>query len=144
MRAAALAGLTALTLLGTSAPVQAQAPRPGVTHDEQITFQEFSRFPDWRTGTHQGTRAVPGRHPALTIARPVGTTEFTDEHTGTTRTWGTPPGPHPSGGSASTPPRWSRRGTPPPRPAPGSRSSCTARTTPGHRPLVRHGPLGLR
>ena len=87
MRAAALAGLTALTLLATSAPVQAQAPRPGVTHDEQITFQEFSRFPDWRSGSHQGTRAVPGRHPALTIGRPAGTTEFTDEHTGTTRTW---------------------------------------------------------
>ncbi|MFI6129595.1 C39 family peptidase [Micromonospora sp. NPDC051141] len=87
LRAVALAGLTALTLLGTTAPAQANGPRPGVTHDEQITFQEFSRYPDWRTGTHQGTRAVPGRQPALTIARPAGTVEFTDEHTGATRTW---------------------------------------------------------
>ncbi|WFE37915.1 C39 family peptidase [Micromonospora sp. WMMD998] len=87
LRTVALAGLTALTLLGTTAPAHAHGHRPGVTHDEQITFQEFSRYPDWRSGSHRGTRALPGRDPALTIGRAAGTTEFTDEHTGTTRTW---------------------------------------------------------
>ncbi|MDO3701670.1 C39 family peptidase [Micromonospora sp. C28SCA-DRY-2] len=91
LRAAALAGVTALALLGTTAPVSAApvaapAGRP-VVHDEQITFHEWSRYPDWRRGTHTGTRAVPGAHPGLTLARPAGTTDYTDPHTGTTRSW---------------------------------------------------------
>ncbi|MCX4387220.1 C39 family peptidase [Micromonospora peucetia] len=93
LRTAALAAATALTLLGTAAPAVAAAPvaapstkRP-VVHDEQITFQDWSRYPDWRRGTHAGTRAVPGLRPGVTLARPLGTTDYTDPHTGITKSW---------------------------------------------------------
>ncbi|MEV0879352.1 C39 family peptidase [Micromonospora echinofusca] len=93
LRTAALAAATALTLLGTAAPAVAAAPvaapstsRP-VVHDEQITFQDWSRYPDWRRGSHAGTRAVPGLRPGVTLARPLGTTDYTDPHTGVTRSW---------------------------------------------------------
>ncbi|TYC06555.1 peptidase C39 family protein [Micromonospora sp. WP24] len=91
---AALAGVTALTLLGTAVPAYAATPaaaahpatRP-VSHDEQVTFHDWSRYPDWRRGSHSGTRAVPGPRPGLTLARPAGTTDYTDPHTGLTRSW---------------------------------------------------------
>ncbi|MFD0784888.1 C39 family peptidase [Micromonospora azadirachtae] len=91
---AALAGVTALTLLGTAVPANAVSPaaivqpssRP-VSHDEQVTFHDWTRYPDWRRGSHSGTRAVPGAHPGLTMARPAGTTDYTDPHTGVTRAW---------------------------------------------------------
>ncbi|MBQ1072555.1 C39 family peptidase [Micromonospora sp. C31] len=93
LRTAALAAATALTLLGTAAPAVAAGPvaapstsRP-VVHDEQITFQDWSRYPEWRRGTHAGTRAVPGLRPGVTLARPLGTTDYTDPHTGVTRSW---------------------------------------------------------
>ncbi|HEY0700412.1 MAG TPA: C39 family peptidase [Micromonospora sp.] len=82
-RSIALAGVAALTLLTTAAP--AYADDEPVAHDEQITYQDWSTFSDWRGGSHQGTLALP--HAGLTLVRPVGTTDFTDPHTGVTRTW---------------------------------------------------------
>ncbi|MFY1688556.1 C39 family peptidase [Plantactinospora sp. WMMB782] len=85
-----LAGLSTLALLGTGLPARAGTaagrPRP-VRHDEQITWQEFSGYADWRRGTHQGTVALPGLRAGITMLRPAGTTEYTDPHTGTTREW---------------------------------------------------------
>jgi hypothetical protein len=87
LRAVALAGAAALALAGVPAPAHADNNLPVVSHDEQITFQEWSKYPDWRGGSHQGTVAVPGHRTGITIGHAAGTTEFTDEHTGTTRTW---------------------------------------------------------
>jgi hypothetical protein len=87
LRAVALAGVAALALLGVTAPAHADNNLPVVAHDEQITFQDFTTYPDWRTGTHHGTYAIPGHRTGITIGQPVGTTEFTDEHTGATRGW---------------------------------------------------------
>ncbi|GAB3360259.1 C39 family peptidase [Micromonospora halotolerans] len=87
LRAVALVGAAALALVGVTAPAHADNNLPAVAHDEQITFQEWSTYPDWRGGTHQGTSAIPGHRTGITIGEPTGTTEFTDEHTGTTRTW---------------------------------------------------------
>ncbi|MDW5329114.1 C39 family peptidase [Plantactinospora sp. KLBMP9567] len=85
-----LAGLSGLALLGTGVPARAGAatgrPRPA-PHDEQITWQGFSRYADWRRGTHQGTVALPGARTGIAMLRPAGTTEYADPHTGTTRTW---------------------------------------------------------
>lgn len=95
-RAFTLAGLSSLALLSTAAPAQAGSARPDTTrpggprpagHDEQITFHEWSRHPDWRRGAHHGTVAVAGHRPGLTISRPAGTVDYPDPHTGTTRTW---------------------------------------------------------
>ncbi|MFI7426162.1 C39 family peptidase [Micromonospora sp. NPDC049836] len=87
LRAVALAGAAALTLLGVTAPAHADNNLPVAAHDEQITFQDWSKYPDWRDGTHQGTYAIPGHRTGITIDEPTGTTPFTDEHTGATRTW---------------------------------------------------------
>ncbi|MEV1288257.1 C39 family peptidase [Micromonospora sp. NPDC049679] len=93
-RAVALAGVTALALLGTAAPAAAAAPTtagPGsttsVTHDEQITYQDWSSYRQWRRGTHEGTIALPGTRTGITLLKPTGTTEYADPHTGATRTW---------------------------------------------------------
>ncbi|MFE9955974.1 C39 family peptidase [Micromonospora sp. NPDC005299] len=87
LRAVALVGAAALALVGVTGPAHADNNLPVVSHDEQITFQEWSKYPDWRGGTHEGTFAIPGNRTGITMGRPAGTTEFTDEHTGTTRTW---------------------------------------------------------
>ncbi|WP_410810338.1 C39 family peptidase [Micromonospora sp. 067-2] len=92
LHAAALAGVTALTLLATAAPAAAARPsaggRPPTTaHDEQITFQDWSGPVDWHRGSRAGTRVVPGLRAGVTLARPAGTVEYADPHTGTTRSW---------------------------------------------------------
>lgn len=85
-RAAALAGVTALSLLpGAPAAADNNLPVPG--HDEQITFHEWSKHPQWQSGTFAGTYSIPGHRTGVTIGEPVGTTEFHDEHSGTTSTW---------------------------------------------------------
>ncbi|SCE77361.1 C39 family peptidase [Micromonospora chokoriensis] len=86
LHAAALAGVTALTVLATVAPATAARP-PVVDHDEQITFQDWSGPADWHRGDRAGTRVVPGARAGLTLARPTGTTEYADPHTGVTGTW---------------------------------------------------------
>ncbi|MDI1462927.1 C39 family peptidase [Catellatospora sp. KI3] len=86
LRAAAVAGLTAFSLAASplaAAPAAAEVP----AHDEQITFQDWSGLADWRSGTGQGTLALPGEHTGITMLLPQGSTEFTDPHTGTTKTW---------------------------------------------------------
>jgi hypothetical protein len=83
--AIALAGAIALTLGVVAVPTPASAHT--VQHDEQITFQEWSSYRDWRSGDHHGTVALPGLRPSITMLRPAGTTDYTDPHTGTTRTW---------------------------------------------------------
>ncbi|WP_422772805.1 C39 family peptidase [Plantactinospora sp. WMMC1484] len=89
-RSFTLAGLSTLAMLGTGVPTRAGAtpgrPRP-IPHDEQITWQDWSGYADWRRGTHQGTVAVPGARTGITMLRPAGSTEYTDPYTGTTRTW---------------------------------------------------------
>ncbi|MFE9651903.1 C39 family peptidase [Micromonospora sp. NPDC006431] len=85
--AVALAGVAALSLLGTAVPAHADNNLPVVAHDEQITFQDWSKYPDWRTGTHQGTYAIPGHRTGITMGEPVGTRPYTDKHTGATSTW---------------------------------------------------------
>lgn len=84
LRAVAVTGAAALTLSIALAPAAAAPPS---AHDEQIGFQEWSRYPDWRRGHHDGTTAVPGRRPGVTIAEPAGTVDYPDPHTGTTATW---------------------------------------------------------
>jgi hypothetical protein len=88
--AVAVFGAVAL-IAGFSAPAGAATSTP--VHDEQITYQGWSTYRDWRTGTHQGTLAlpgipgVPGLQGGVTILRPQGTTDYTDPHTGVTRSW---------------------------------------------------------
>jgi hypothetical protein len=89
-RAFVFAGITTLALLGTAVPAGATVTQTGkrpVSHDEQITYQDWSSYADWRGGNHQGTVAIPGIRTGITMLRPIGTTEYADPHTGTTKSW---------------------------------------------------------
>jgi hypothetical protein len=70
-------------------PVPALATSPP-THDEQITFHAWDSYSDWRGGTHQGTIAIPGFKTGITMqarGKTQGTRDYTDPHTGVTKTW---------------------------------------------------------
>ncbi|SCL17068.1 Peptidase_C39 like family protein [Micromonospora rhizosphaerae] len=84
LRAVALAGVTALALLGTTAPAGAVTADEAVTHDEQITWQGWSGDADWQAGTAAGTVVTPA---GLTLGTPVGTTQYKDPHSKSKRTW---------------------------------------------------------
>ena len=75
----------AIALVVVATPGQASAGT--ITHDEQITFQAWDSYQDWRGGTHQGTFAIPGYRTGITMVRPHGTTDYPDPHTGMTKTW---------------------------------------------------------
>ncbi|MEV6201835.1 peptidase C39 family protein [Streptomyces sp. NPDC051771] len=47
----------------------------------------WSTFTDWRSGTAEGTRPVAGLRPGLVLDAPLGRTDYTDPHTGTTSAW---------------------------------------------------------
>ncbi|WP_327010419.1 C39 family peptidase [Dactylosporangium sp. NBC_01737] len=73
MRRSVAVVVLAVASLLPAAPAVAH-PGP-VRHDEQITFHRWQSYPQWRSGTAEGTRAVPGRTPYLTIGRPAGTAD---------------------------------------------------------------------
>lgn len=47
----------------------------------------WTTYTDWRCGSGAGTRAVAGRRAGLVIGHPLGRTDYTDPHTGTTAAW---------------------------------------------------------
>lgn len=52
-----------------------------------VGYRGWSTWWDWRGGRLRGTRPTSGRRPALVIAEPLGTTVYTDPHTGTSARW---------------------------------------------------------
>ena len=87
LRAAALAGVTALTLLTSAAPALARPPaRPRPRRADHLPGLVRAP-PTGAGGSPAGTRVVPGARAGVTLARPAGTTEYADPHTGATRTW---------------------------------------------------------
>ncbi|MGW7354656.1 peptidase C39 family protein [Streptomyces sp. NPDC054784] len=61
--------------------------RPGRPRkDDLIDHHDWSCLSDWKGGTHEGTRAG-GDRPGITLAKPAGTVDYTDPHTGTEATW---------------------------------------------------------
>jgi hypothetical protein len=91
--AVTLAGATVLALIAPAAPAAVAAPATAADrtgrpiHDEQITYQKWAKYPDWRSGTHQGTVALPGERTGVTMQQPAGTIDFKDPHTHKTQTW---------------------------------------------------------
>ncbi|MGR6316692.1 C39 family peptidase [Micromonospora soli] len=81
VRAVAVAGLTALAVLGTTAP--ADAAGATVPHDEQITWQGWSGT-GWSAGSTAGTTVTTA---GLALGTPVGTILYKDPHSNTRRTW---------------------------------------------------------
>ncbi|MFJ6660395.1 peptidase C39 family protein [Streptomyces sp. NPDC091377] len=81
--AAAVVGGTGLA----SAASAHRAPRPGGAPARPVDNRAWISYDDWRGGTARGTRAVPGARPGLVIAKPAGTVEYADPHTGRTAAW---------------------------------------------------------
>ncbi|WP_255954288.1 peptidase C39 family protein [Streptomyces odontomachi] len=98
---AAAASLAVAATAGTAVPAaaasrtQAQAgghrshthPCKKETANPLVDYHAWTSSSDWRSGTAEGTEAASGTRPGLTLAASVGTTDYTDPHTGTTATW---------------------------------------------------------
>ncbi|MFJ7130166.1 peptidase C39 family protein [Streptomyces sp. NPDC098101] len=85
LAAAAGTAATAVPAVASAGPGTARrghAPAPGL-----VDNRFWSSYTDWRCGTADGTKAVPGDRPGLVLARPAGRTDHTDPHTGRTSTW---------------------------------------------------------
>ncbi|MDQ0778653.1 hypothetical protein QF026_007119 [Streptomyces aurantiacus] len=54
---------------------------------ELVDNHAWTSYADWRGGSAEGTRAVPGARPGLEIGTPKGRSDYPDPHTGTTATW---------------------------------------------------------
>ncbi|MFI6349748.1 peptidase C39 family protein [Streptomyces sp. NPDC050560] len=67
-------------------PGHGRPGRPGA-RAALVDYHGWSTASDWRAGTGDGTRVTAGARPGVTIAAPVGSTDYTDPHTGTTATW---------------------------------------------------------
>ncbi|MEU2624529.1 peptidase C39 family protein [Streptomyces sp. NPDC007157] len=59
----------------------------GRARTRPVDYHSWTTHSDWRTGATKGVRAVAGRRPGVVIGTPVGTTSYTDPHTGTTALW---------------------------------------------------------
>ncbi|MGR6969168.1 peptidase C39 family protein [Streptomyces cynarae] len=83
------AAAAAATAAGTAGPASAATPtaRPAKASPSLVDYRAWTSYPDWRSGTGQGVRALAGLRPGLVIATPAGRTDYTDPHTGKTATW---------------------------------------------------------
>ncbi|MFI1886419.1 peptidase C39 family protein [Streptomyces jumonjinensis] len=80
---AAAAGASAL-----SAPSAAAVPSGGRAGAPPLVENRFwTSCGDWRRGGLDGVRAVAGPRSGVVIARPEGSTEYLDPHTGRTESW---------------------------------------------------------
>jgi len=77
---AAAATASAPAGTGTGTGTAAAPGRP-------VDYHAWTSFLDWRRGTAEGVRAVPGRRPGAEIGAAAGRTDYTDPHTGRTATW---------------------------------------------------------
>ncbi|MBL1067239.1 C39 family peptidase [Streptomyces sp. 7-21] len=91
--AVAVAGAAATLGAGTAtAGGPGSRPRPGTGGRPRpaaaaIDYRGWSTAGDWASGTAEGTAVTGGGTPALVLDTPAGTLDYTDPHTGTTRTW---------------------------------------------------------
>ncbi|ATW47506.1 peptidase C39 family protein [Streptomyces peucetius] len=90
--AAIAAAASAGTLTASAGPAAAAAttavPRAPLRQPKTLVDNRFwSTYTDWRCGDRAGTKAVAGPRPGVVIAEPLGTTDYTDPHTGTTARW---------------------------------------------------------
>ncbi len=98
-----LAAAVVAAVAGGAGPASAAAPATVATRPtgsgraavRTVDNRAWTTYTDWRAGTAAGTRAVAGARPGLVLAKPAGTTDYTDPHTGRTAayeyaTWTSP------------------------------------------------------
>ncbi|MFF0626314.1 peptidase C39 family protein [Streptomyces sp. NPDC004296] len=87
---AAAAGAAAPLAAAVGDPGRHPAPpAPAATPRSKrpVDYHAWTTAADWRQGTGHGTRVVSGPRPGIGLARPAGTTDYRDPHTGKTATW---------------------------------------------------------
>ncbi len=92
---AALAGITTGLLLAASgtSPATAGLAAPPTAHPTTagtappINYHAYTSYADWRSGTRDGVTAIPLPRTGVVLTHPAGQTDYTDPHTGTTKTW---------------------------------------------------------
>lgn len=84
--AAAIAAAAGAGALSSAASASA-APRRDRPAPPSVDNHAWTTYTDWRFGRNAGTRAVAGRRAGLALAHPLGRTDYTDPHTGTTAAW---------------------------------------------------------
>ncbi|MFG2720001.1 peptidase C39 family protein [Streptomyces sp. NPDC048416] len=84
--AVALAAGAAVTASGAPALASGGASRPR-QGPQLVDNQAWTSYAQWRSGTAHGVRATAGHRPGIVIARPAGSTAYTDPHTGKSATW---------------------------------------------------------
>ncbi|MEU9054049.1 peptidase C39 family protein [Streptomyces sp. NPDC048384] len=86
-----LAAAVAAAVTGSAGQAVAAA-RPGAKDPvsapaRTVDNRAWTSYADWRSGAARGTRAVAGARPGIVIAKPAGSTDYTDPHTGRTARW---------------------------------------------------------
>ncbi|MER6034179.1 MULTISPECIES: peptidase C39 family protein [unclassified Streptomyces] len=82
--AAVASGTMPAAAATAAAPADAgTAAAPG----RPVDYHAWTSYHDWRRGSAEGVRAVPGRRPGAEIGAAAGRTDYTDPHTGRTATW---------------------------------------------------------
>ncbi|THA30596.1 peptidase C39 family protein [Streptomyces sp. A1277] len=86
--AAAVAAAAGAGTLTSAASAAAGTPRHRpAAPPPSVDNHAWTTYTDWRCGHGAGTRAVAGRRAGLVIGHPLGRTDYTDPHTGTTAAW---------------------------------------------------------
>ncbi|MFF6981741.1 peptidase C39 family protein [Streptomyces sp. NPDC008343] len=86
-----LAAAVAAAVTGSAGQAVAAA-RPGTKDPASapartVDNRAWTSYADWRSGAARGTRAVAGARPGIVIAKPAGSIDYTDPHTGRTARW---------------------------------------------------------
>ncbi|MFI6763985.1 peptidase C39 family protein [Streptomyces sp. NPDC050355] len=94
---AAAAGIAAPLAQAADEPHKAAedpAEPPATTPDAEerrpkslVDYRAWTTAADWNGGTGKGTRVEHGARPGVRIARPAGTADYRDPHTGKTAAW---------------------------------------------------------
>ncbi|MFE3490504.1 MULTISPECIES: C39 family peptidase [Streptomyces] len=74
---------SAASAAAPTSPTGSSAAAPEALVDNRF----WHTYTDWRRGTGDGTRVLPGPRPGVVIAVPAGRTDYTDPHTGITASW---------------------------------------------------------
>ncbi|OIJ65581.1 peptidase C39 family protein [Streptomyces mangrovisoli] len=89
--AAAVAGGAGPAAAATAADTEDAGPAPTKAKVKAparlVDYRSWTSYTEWRGGAAHGVRAVAGHRPGVVVARPEGTTDYTDPHTGTTAAW---------------------------------------------------------
>ncbi|MBT2419862.1 peptidase C39 family protein [Streptomyces sp. ISL-22] len=89
-RRTVLAATVAAVVAGSAGPAVATggtADAPAQAPARTVDNRAWTTYTDWRSGAARGTRALAGARPGIVIARPAGTTDYTDPHTGNSARW---------------------------------------------------------